>query len=150
MDIRKMSIDELELLSFTDIAYYIIKVDKSPKTTVELFKEICYLLKLSDAEYEEKIADFFTSLTTDKRFVLIQSINWDLKENHSTQSVDYDSEDDTDDIDEDIDDVDLEDSTTSDYDNDEKDIDDIDEDADEDMDGLEDLEIIEEDSELEE
>ena len=43
----------------------------------------------------EKIGDFFTALTTDGRFILINSTNWDLKENHKVKVVvdDGDEED---------------------------------------------------------
>jgi DNA-directed RNA polymerase subunit delta len=87
MKIRKKSIDELELMSYTDIAYEIIKEDKKQYNTPSLFKEVCDLLNLSNEEFEEKIGDFFTALTTDKRFILIDSINWDLKENHKVNVV---------------------------------------------------------------
>lgn len=87
MKIRKKSIDELELMSYTDIAYEIIKEDKKQYNTPSLFKEVCDLLNLSEEEFEEKIGDFFTALTTDKRFILIDSINWDLKENHKVNVV---------------------------------------------------------------
>lgn len=87
MKIRKKSIDELELMSYTDIAYEIIKEDKKQYNTPSLFKEVCELLNLSEGEFEEKIGDFFTALTTDKRFILIDSINWDLKENHKVNVV---------------------------------------------------------------
>lgn len=148
MNVRKMTIDELELLSFTDIAYNIIKLDKRSTTTVKLFKEICKLLKLSDNQYEEKIADFFTSLTTDKRFVLLNSIDWDLRENHSLSISALDNDDDIDDIEEELDDIIIEEENTKDSDDD---LDDIDsDDDDEDLDGLEDLELVDEDSELEE
>lgn len=82
MSIRKKNIEELELMSYTDIAYEIIKDDKKQYNTPNLFKEVCKLLNLSDEEMIEKIGDFFTALTTDGRFVLINSTNWDLKENH--------------------------------------------------------------------
>jgi DNA-directed RNA polymerase subunit delta len=94
MDIRKMAKEELELLSFTDIAYNIIKQDAEPKTTVDLFREICNLLGMSDNEYAALVADFFTSLTTDKRFILINSVNWDLRENHAVNIVIDESEED--------------------------------------------------------
>ncbi len=118
MDVRKMTLDELELLSFTDIAYNIIKVDKELKTTVQLFKEICSLLKLNKNQFEEKIADFFTSLTTDKRFVLLDSVNWDLKENHLS-TITLDEDDDLEDLD-DLDDYILDDELDDDYDDDEE------------------------------
>ena len=139
MNIYKMKKDELELLSFTDIAYEILKKSKEQKTTVELFKEIAKLLELSDDEYAARIGDFYTSLTTDKRFYALDSGNWDLRERHSAKIV----IDDEDDIDVELDEEDDEDE------DDEKD---VDYDADEDYedDDLEDLVIIDKDENEEE
>jgi DNA-directed RNA polymerase delta subunit len=146
-----MGKDELELLSYNDIAYNIIKSDKEPKTTVVLFKEICKLLGMSDKEYEALIADFFTSLTTDKRFILLNSVNWDLKENHAINIVVDESEEDFEENYEDLDEsVEKEDEFDIDGDG----IDDLgDEEAiddEEELDDIDDLEIIDEDAELEE
>ncbi len=133
MNVRKMSKDELELLSFTDIAYYIIKLDQESKTTVNLFKEICSLLELSDQEYEDKIADFFTSLTTDKRFILLNSINWDLREKNQTIEEEEEEDEDMDEI-EDIDEVlDEEEEEDEDNYNDDEEIEEIDEEIDEEI-----------------
>lgn len=153
MDIRNMGKEELELLSFSDIAYNIIKIDKEPKTTVSLFREICDRLEMSDNEYESLIADFFTTLTTDKRFVLLNSSNWDLKENHVINVVVDESEEDFDDSYDDSDE-DEEVETEEDFDIDDDGIDDLgDEDViddDEELDDLNELEIVDEESELEE
>lgn len=92
MSIRKKEKLELELMSYIDIAYEIIKEDKKQYNTPNLFKEVCSLLELSEAEFETKIGDFFTALSTDKRFILIDSINWDLKENHVVKVVIDDGE----------------------------------------------------------
>lgn len=148
MSIRKKDTLELELMSYTDIAYEIIKEDKKQYNTPNLFKEVCNLLQLSEEDFESKIGDFFTALTTDKRFILIESVNWDLKENHIVKVVvddgeeevpeDMDDDEEQEDEDESNDEeVDIED----DYSDDE--IDDIEEDD------LEDLTIID-DEEIEE
>ena len=94
MSIREKDKLDLELMSYTDIAYEIIKEDKKQYNTPNLFREVCNLLELSEAEFEAKIGDFFTALTTDKRFILIDSVNWDLKENHVVKVVVDDGEDD--------------------------------------------------------
>ena len=47
--------------------------------------EVCKLLELDESEYEEKIADFFESLTTSKEFILLSDGNWDLRINHSVK-----------------------------------------------------------------
>lgn len=81
--LNKMTKDELELLSYTKIAEMYLKENKTTMNTAELFKEICNLLGMSEAEYQEKIADFFQSLTTSKEFILLNDGKWDLKANHS-------------------------------------------------------------------
>ena len=53
--------------------------------TADLFKEVCKLLELSDSEYQERIGDFFESLTTSKEFILLNDGNWDLRINHSVK-----------------------------------------------------------------
>ena len=88
-----MKKEELELLSFTDIAYEILKKDKTHKSTIELFKEIANLLELSEDEYANKIGDFYTTLTTDKRFYALNDGNWDLKERHSAKVIIDDDDD---------------------------------------------------------
>ena len=95
MSIRKKKLEELELMSYTDIAYEIIKEDKKKYDTKKLFKEVCKLLELDDDTFAEQIGDFFTALTTDGRFILIDSKSWDLKENHKVKIIvdDGDEED---------------------------------------------------------
>lgn len=126
MSIKKKKLEELELMSYTDIAYEIIKEDKKKKyNTPTLFKEVCSLLQLSEEEFADKIADFFTALTTDGRFILIDSTTWDLKENHkvkivvddgdeeeleSDETEDENEEEDSDDIEDDYSDEAVDDS----------------------------------------
>ena len=85
MSLSKMSIEELELLSYTDIAKLYLEENKKTLNTASLFKEVCNLLSLSEAEYSEKITDFFQSLTTSKDFILLPSGEWDLKSKHSVK-----------------------------------------------------------------
>lgn len=145
MSIRKKDKLDLELMSYTDIAYEIIKEDKKQYNTPNLFKEVCSLLELDEDEFESKIGEFFTALSTDKRFILIDSINWDLKENHVVKVVVDDGEEES--IEEDNDEVeeeDIEDDEISEDDYSDESIDDIDAD-----DEIEDLTIIN-DEEIEE
>lgn len=143
MNIYKMTKEELELLSFTDIAYEILKKEKQSKSTVSLFQEVAKLLELSEDEYTSKIGDFYTYLTTDKRFFALQNGEWDLKERHSTKIV-IDEDDDFDievdeseekDEDEKLDDTSIDYDETNDYDNDDE---------------LEDLVIVSEDEKYDE
>lgn len=83
--LSKMNKDNLELLSYTKIAEMFLKENKKTMNTADLFKEVCKLLELSDEEYQNKIADFFESLTTSKEFILLSDGNWDLRSNHSVK-----------------------------------------------------------------
>ena len=85
MSLSKMTKDELELLSYTDIAKIYLEENKTTLNTAELFKEVCKLLELSEGEYQEKITDFFQSLTTSKDFILLNDGKWDLKSKHSVK-----------------------------------------------------------------
>ncbi len=97
MNVKKMTKEELDLLSYNDIAYYLLKRTKGVKTTAEIFKEIQKLLDLNDAEYIDRIGDFYTTLTTDKRFYSVGKGIWDLKERNIVKVIIEDDEDDIDD-----------------------------------------------------
>ena len=133
MNIRQMPLEELELLSYTDIAYELLKLDKKPKTTRDLFKEVCDLLQISEDNMLEMIGDFYTTLTTDKRFILLDSAEWDLKEAHCVKTIIDDDEDDEEGEEEEPEEE--EDEAVS---SDEEDFDDIDDD----IDDLEDLVVV--------
>ena len=85
MSLSKMTKEEIELLSYTDIAKLYLEENKITLNTAELFKEVCNLLSLSESEYSEKITDFFQSLTTSKDFILLNDGKWDLKSKHSVK-----------------------------------------------------------------
>lgn len=84
MKLKNMSKEELETMSYTDITYMILKENKA-MNTAQLFKKICELLELTDEEYGEKIGDYYTSLTIDKRFHMLENGEWDLMENHKVE-----------------------------------------------------------------
>ena len=84
---NKKSIEELELMSNKDIAYMILEERKRSISTADLFKKIMELLKLPEGTFEEKIGEFYTTLSTDKRFILLDNGNWDLKGRHSSDKL---------------------------------------------------------------
>lgn len=82
MNLKDMTKEEIEILSYTDLTCILLTENKKPMTTAEIFKKICELLDYSDSEYSEKIGDYYTSLTIDKRFVMLEDAKWDLRKNH--------------------------------------------------------------------
>ena len=96
MKLNKTPKDELESFSYLELAEMILKENKKSMTIVDVFKKICNLLELSDQDYENKIGDFYTSLTTDKTFILLENGTWDLRDRHSSAINLEESEDDED------------------------------------------------------
>ena len=93
MKLSEIKKEELEAMNYDDIAYLILCEEKTKMKINDLFKRVCDVLELNDKAYEDKIADFFELLTTDKRFIMLEDGSWDLKELHNPKVV-VDDEDD--------------------------------------------------------
>ena len=132
MSLKDMTKEELEVLSYTDLTYMLLKENKKTMTTPAIFKLICDLLEYSDEEYASKIGDYYTSLTIDKRFVLLDNSEWDIRDNHKIEVVVDDDEEDMDESEEDeIDsEEEVEDETEEELDSIDDDLDDVDDDLD--------------------
>ena len=107
MKLNQIPVQDLELLPYTAIAKMYLEENKTTKNTADLFREVCKLLKLSDEEYVDSIADFFESLTTSKEFILLEDGTWDLKSNHKVKVVieDIEEEETEDESEEELDDI---------------------------------------------
>ena len=93
MKLNELSKEELEQFSYEELTKYILEEEKEPLNTPAIFKKICSLLDMSDDEYADKIGDFYTSLTTDKDFVLLEDGKWDLRDHHPAPVILEDDED---------------------------------------------------------
>lgn len=102
MSIDKLKKEDLELLSYKDITNMILE-EKGAMNTADLFKKITVLLELPSSTFEKKIGDYYTTLTTDKRFLLLEDGKWDLRNRHTSDKViiptDQDDEDDEEELD---------------------------------------------------
>jgi len=99
--IKEITKEELEAMSFDDIAYLILKEKGKKMKTVEIFGTIKDLLEMSESEYEARIGDFFTLLSTEKRFLQLEQGFWDLRENH-TAKIEIEDEEDEEEIEEEV------------------------------------------------
>lgn len=100
---KKLKKEELELMSYNDIAQILLK-EKPKQNTMELFSKIVEMLELPKKTVENKIGEFYTALTNDKRFILLDDGTWDQRQNHkATNNV---SEDDVEDFEEETEDYD--------------------------------------------
>ena len=138
MSLKNMSKEELELLSNKDITNLLLE-EKGKQTTPDLFKKIIKLLGLPESTFDNKIGDYYTSLTTDKRFILLDGGKWDLRSRHTSDKIVKvdDEEDEEEEEEEEIE----EETNESDYDSIESDEDDLDDEDDD----LKDLVVLDED-----
>ncbi len=136
---------ELEILSYTDLTYMLLKENKKSMNTPSIFKEICSLLGYTDEEYASKIGDYYTSLTIDKRFVLLENGEWDIRDHHSIELV-LDEEDEEESVEEETEEEEVEEEEET------EDIDTIieDDDLDDGDDDLEELSLVDEEETEEE
>ncbi len=142
MKLKDLTKEELEAMSYDDIALMILSESNRQMKINELFKEVCSLLGLSEDEFVDKLPAFFDVLSTDHRFIMLENGLWDLKTKHATKIVIDDTEDD--------DEEEIEEDITEDNEETEEDIFSDDSDADDlsdDDDDLKDLVIIDEDEE---
>ncbi len=139
MSIKNMTKEDLELLSNKDITNLLLE-EKGKQTTPDLFKKIIKLLELPESTFDQKIGDYYTSLTTDKRFILLEDGTGDLRSRHTSDKiikVDEDEDEDIEEIEEEVD----EEEETDDFDS----IDSDDDDIDSGDDDLKDLVVLDED-----
>ena len=96
MSLDKMTKEELELLSYKDITAIILE-EAGAMNTLELFEKIVSLLELPKSTIDNKISEYYTSLSTDKNFLLLEDGKWDLRKRHTSDKVlmaqDQDDED---------------------------------------------------------
>lgn len=133
--------EDIKDLSYKDITNLILENNKSGMNTLDLFTKIVELLELPKTTIDTNIADYYTSLTTDKRFLLVDGL-WDLRNRHTSDKVLIDATDDEVEDEEEFEEIDeIEEEDEESY---EEDIDD-DTSYDEDDDGLGDLVVLDED-----
>lgn len=137
MNLKKMSKDELQNMSYADLAFALLSEKNKKMKIIDLFSEIGKLIDLSTSEIEEQVADFFEILTLDKRFIMLDGGYWDLRSRHAQKLV----------IDEDEEEVNIDEVEEDEREEDEEIYYDEENEDDESDDDLKDLVIIDEDEE---
>lgn len=122
MKLNGLKKEDLETMAYDDIAFIILESYGKKIKIKPLFQKVCNLLSLSEKDFEDKIADFFELLSTDKRFVMLSNGFWDLRSHHS-KKIEIDDDDD-DDIILEIDDDEDDDEIFFDGENDDDDLED--------------------------
>lgn len=95
MSIKNLTKEDIDTLSYEELAYLIIQDKHSKMKIIDIFKKICELKNMNEKEFEDKIADFYDLISTNKEFLVLEKGYCDLRKNH-TPNVIIDDEDDVD------------------------------------------------------
>jgi DNA-directed RNA polymerase delta subunit len=79
--------------AMVEVAYELLSKKQGPQKFNKFFEEVSDLLSMSEEEKEQSISRFYTKLTLDERFVLLEDNTWDLRERQSFDKVHIDMND---------------------------------------------------------
>ena len=79
--------------AMVEVAYELLSKKQGPQKFVKFWNEVSDVLSMSDEEKEQSISKFYTKLTLDERFVLLEDNMWDLRERQSFEKVHIDMND---------------------------------------------------------
>ena len=110
--------EQLESMSYADVAQFILENNTKPISLQDLFKEVIRLMGLPESDFEAHIFDFFTLLSNDKNFIMLDKGMWDLTVRHQNKiSISKDTEsDDEEEVEENLDEEIEEDDSEVNYD----------------------------------
>ena len=87
MKLKDISKEELEMMGYAELAEIVLNESKKKMKIAEIFKKICKALGLTDAEYEDRISEFFEIVSTNKLFTILPQGYCDLKTRHNTKVI---------------------------------------------------------------
>lgn len=79
MSLNQVTQEELQEMSLIEIAFELLKEKKQPVSFKELMDEITELRGLTEDEVRARIAQFYTDLNIDGRFMTIGENRWGLR-----------------------------------------------------------------------
>ncbi len=87
MKLKDLTLNELESMSYDEIAYLILLESGKKEKLMNLFKKICKLLQIDSEANADYITHFFEVLSTNKKFIMLDNGYWDLQINHKVNIV---------------------------------------------------------------
>jgi len=79
--------------AMVEVAYELLSKKQGPQKFNKFWNEVSDLLSMEEQEKEQNISSFYTKLTLDERFVLLEDNMWDLRERQSFDKVHIDMND---------------------------------------------------------
>lgn len=87
MSVKEFNKEELEKMSMVDVAETILVEEKQPLSFVDTFNKVATLKEWDDVLKKSKIAQFYTDLNMDGRFITNGSNTWGLKRWYTLDSI---------------------------------------------------------------
>lgn len=79
--------------SIVEVAYELLMKKQKPQVFAKMWDDIGKILDMSEEEKENYISVFYTQLSIDERFVLLEDNQWDLRQRHKFDKVHIDMND---------------------------------------------------------
>ncbi|KAB7671863.1 DNA-directed RNA polymerase subunit delta [Bacillus sp. B1-b2] len=79
MSIEQYTKEELQEMFLIEVAYEILNGGKTPYSFHEILAEVSRILELSDEEVHAKMAQFYTDINIDGRFLSLGDNRWGLR-----------------------------------------------------------------------
>lgn len=73
--------------SMIDVAYELLSKKKKPTPFLKIWSDVSSIEGLTPAQQEDRIAQFFSDLCLDSRFVNMGENKWDLRNRHTLSEV---------------------------------------------------------------
>lgn len=93
--------------SLIDVAFELLQKKKKPVPFIKLWSELAQIEGLTQAQQDDRIAQFYSDMCLDNRFVNMGENKWDLRSRHTFSEVVINLDDLLDDSDEDEENYDL-------------------------------------------
>lgn len=87
MSVTNLNKTEIEKMSMVDLAHLVFAEAQRPLSFNETFNKIAELKEWDDIQKDEKIAQFYTDLNIDGRFVTNGSNSWGLKRWYRSEQI---------------------------------------------------------------
>lgn len=79
MSLKEYSQEQLKQMSLVELAYEIFRDSKTPITFSELIDEIVRLQGIQKSDLDDRLAQFYTDLNIDGRFISLGDQRWGLR-----------------------------------------------------------------------
>lgn len=78
--------------SMIDVAYDLMSTKRKAVVFLKLWEEVCQIMAFTKQQEEDNIAQFYSDLSLDDRFVNVGENKWDLRERRTYHEVVVDTE----------------------------------------------------------